>query len=284
MSTESVSCQGRASATDSHRGTEHSQLPESLRVGPDKKRRGKTGCLCCRARRKKCDERRPICVGCERNFLVCSWPPLPTAPRRRRRVITSPTRNATRNDEAHSESPGHGSVTPNHEVGTSNRIVSRPPIRLAPPLRNTSILLKQPMQQQLYQHYLRKTAHSISSFHDHTNPFITYILPIAESDDMVLQAILALSGAQLSNQTSTSRDMKVIASTHYTLALRGLKFGITEYTNGQEVVIPLLSATLLMCLVEVWILDPLLKDSLPANTFEICRQCKEHVTKMCFAI
>lgn len=36
--------------------------------------RTKSGCFTCRARRKKCDERRPVCLGCERNTLACDWP------------------------------------------------------------------------------------------------------------------------------------------------------------------------------------------------------------------
>lgn len=37
--------------------------------------RVRTGCLTCRRRKKKCDETRPICAGCQRNDLRCQWPP-----------------------------------------------------------------------------------------------------------------------------------------------------------------------------------------------------------------
>lgn len=37
-------------------------------------RRSKSGCLTCRNRKKKCDELRPSCQGCKRNFLKCVWP------------------------------------------------------------------------------------------------------------------------------------------------------------------------------------------------------------------
>lgn len=47
--------------------------------------RVRTGCLTCRARKKKCDEGKPICMGCIRNQLQCRWlddqqtrPPPPT--------------------------------------------------------------------------------------------------------------------------------------------------------------------------------------------------------------
>lgn len=36
--------------------------------------RTKTGCLCCRRRKKKCDELKPGCSGCLRNNLKCVYP------------------------------------------------------------------------------------------------------------------------------------------------------------------------------------------------------------------
>ncbi|RYP06120.1 hypothetical protein DL764_003342 [Monosporascus ibericus] len=35
--------------------------------------RVRTGCLTCRARKKKCDESKPACSGCKRNRLACRW-------------------------------------------------------------------------------------------------------------------------------------------------------------------------------------------------------------------
>ncbi|KAH7115461.1 fungal-specific transcription factor domain-containing protein [Dactylonectria estremocensis] len=36
--------------------------------------RFKTGCLCCRLRKKKCPEEKPICTSCKKLGLPCSWP------------------------------------------------------------------------------------------------------------------------------------------------------------------------------------------------------------------
>lgn len=41
--------------------------------GPPKTR-SKNGCLTCRKRKKKCDEKGPVCSGCERNYIKCVWP------------------------------------------------------------------------------------------------------------------------------------------------------------------------------------------------------------------
>ncbi|RYP70062.1 hypothetical protein DL771_005679 [Monosporascus sp. 5C6A] len=35
--------------------------------------RVRTGCFTCRARKKKCDESKPVCSGCKRNKLACRW-------------------------------------------------------------------------------------------------------------------------------------------------------------------------------------------------------------------
>lgn len=36
--------------------------------------RSRTGCFTCRRRKKKCSEEKPICIGCKRNKLGCTWP------------------------------------------------------------------------------------------------------------------------------------------------------------------------------------------------------------------
>ncbi|KAH6962468.1 fungal-specific transcription factor domain-containing protein [Ilyonectria sp. MPI-CAGE-AT-0026] len=58
--------------------------------------RVRTGCLSCRWRRKKCDERKPICRGCERNKLTCQWPHPNDIPRRRRHNTTLQAPRASR--------------------------------------------------------------------------------------------------------------------------------------------------------------------------------------------
>ncbi|CAK7232650.1 hypothetical protein SCUCBS95973_008330 [Sporothrix curviconia] len=40
---------------------------------PRKRRRARTGCLTCRARRVKCDETHPQCTNCANRFVECTW-------------------------------------------------------------------------------------------------------------------------------------------------------------------------------------------------------------------
>lgn len=42
------------------------------------KSRTKTGCFTCRKRKKKCDEKGPVCSACARNMFQCCWPQNPT--------------------------------------------------------------------------------------------------------------------------------------------------------------------------------------------------------------
>lgn len=51
-------------------------VPKKARAvfsGPPKTR-SRNGCLTCRKRKKKCDEKGPVCSGCERNYIKCVWP------------------------------------------------------------------------------------------------------------------------------------------------------------------------------------------------------------------
>ncbi|ODV96565.1 hypothetical protein PACTADRAFT_48398, partial [Pachysolen tannophilus NRRL Y-2460] len=56
------------------RSHDHESMIEGKVHKKAKITRSKNGCLCCRRRRKKCDEIHPKCGGCTRNFLDCCWP------------------------------------------------------------------------------------------------------------------------------------------------------------------------------------------------------------------
>ncbi|KAL7949056.1 hypothetical protein V8C42DRAFT_236162 [Trichoderma barbatum] len=47
-----------------------------IRNIPDDKRRVRTGCLSCRKRRRKCDERKPQCGSCQERNVACKYPDL----------------------------------------------------------------------------------------------------------------------------------------------------------------------------------------------------------------
>ena len=91
----------------------------------------------------------------------------------------------------------------------------------------------------------------LSATNGDQNPFENILLSIAASSDMVLQAVLALSGMHLSGEKST--ELVVATHEHYALALRGLKYGLTKFVNGKtELALELTVTTLLFCFLEVW--------------------------------
>ncbi|RDW57250.1 hypothetical protein BP5796_12700 [Coleophoma crateriformis] len=102
----------------------------------------------------------------------------------------------------------------------------------------------------LFQHYVEITARLLPVTIWMKNPFIAYILPIAQSDDMVMQGLLALSGAHLC-YSSASAEITLAAGTHYSLALRSIKQALPGVMKGQRTnILHLLLTTLLLCQVE----------------------------------
>ncbi|KXH26729.1 hypothetical protein CSIM01_12426 [Colletotrichum simmondsii] len=71
-----------------------SPRPRTTRAGPIF--RVRTGCLTCRGRKKKCDETKPCCRGCQRNGFDCQWP----APATARSRDPAPDRAASSSDAA----------------------------------------------------------------------------------------------------------------------------------------------------------------------------------------
>ena len=218
--------------------------------------RTKTGCISCRRRRKKCDERKPTCLACERNFLICGWLDA------RMNETSSPLR------QTHSDAPcGNAAADLSSCSGFQNQYIDG---NLTLPQTATSddksgalnnVLHKPPKNQVLehlssesrvlLEHYFYRTADVMSPYRGDTNPFIYQFMPIAMSHDLVLQSLLALSGLHHREHSPTS----VMATTwsHYGQTLKALKYGLTGQASGAECfnVMPLLAATLMLVFIEV---------------------------------
>ncbi|EXJ80882.1 hypothetical protein A1O3_07169 [Capronia epimyces CBS 606.96] len=239
-----------------------------------KHRRTRAGCLCCRLRKKKCDERMPTCQACERNYLICTWPPPKPSRKRGSHSAGDGGGNDSRNPAA--LSPGNstqGSSTLDinedrrrNNDDLNNRAFSVNPalssrLVVSPSLQAMNMVLASPSHGVLYQHYLKRTANAVSAWQDQTNPFIRFMMPMAVSDDLLFQSIMALSGAHFSQQPHASVEAKSWASTHETLAIRGLKFRLTRQAAGQDDALALLATTLVLCLLET------MKGSSNSNAF-----------------
>lgn len=115
----------------------------------------------------------------------------------------------------------------------------------------SQLILQDPTSKMLYEHYVSKTANGCSGWQDDRNPFITQILSLAMSNDLVLQSVLALSGVHYCNNSS-NETASLVTWTHYARAISGLKYGVTKHVTGVATdPLPLLAATLLLCFIEV---------------------------------
>lgn len=251
--------------------------------------RTKSGCLTCRARRKKCDERKPICSGCARNFIHCKWPgilvlnsgPQACKPRRKDAVNdgcldckppgqrdspqsseNSPKADAFSIQEVSPTSdPRYAEAeTPSH-VGTENRhgemdnpesvIVWQPLAASFISPQRATLLTSSSLV--LLQHYMESTSTWLAAKPLSSNPFIAIVLPLASSDDLLMHALLALSGTHLTFRKGGHLEIQTATRAHYSLLLRNLRTIFADEALRDDVrrTSRLLLVLVVLCHVEV---------------------------------
>ncbi|KAJ4314140.1 hypothetical protein N0V94_006599 [Neodidymelliopsis sp. IMI 364377] len=134
--------------------------------------RSRTGCLTCRARRKRCDNRRPQCENCTRLNLSCEW-------QAQRKLIQETTSNS--------------SSSPESEI-----------VESVPSSLDSWDLLPgeaSAERQHLLQYYVEAFVPSVSVATTPTSFYTSLYMPWAFQIDGMLDAILALSSAQLARRT-----------------------------------------------------------------------------------
>ncbi|KAJ5885396.1 hypothetical protein N7495_009906 [Penicillium taxi] len=251
--------------------------------------RVRTGCWTCRRRKKKCDETRPICIGCTRNHLACSWPSIP-GPCSHEKEITpsnedkgSSLSHATDELEAfcNSASPAsrHSPASQRHSSvsssGSQSGIVkeldeSTPPEELnrwliIPPndqtaLSSNMVVASVPQtlsmlpgfdaeSHQLLSHYVSTTADIMANGSTPINPFLVQIVPLAFTSDILLQLVITQSAAHRAFRSHDESD--AVADVHYTKAIRMFRRGVSDFIDGKESnPLMLLIGALLMCFTE----------------------------------
>lgn len=226
----------------------------------DKIRRVKTGCLTCRSRRKKCDEKKPLCTGCIRNDLPCTWPTLiePVVPTKMLRQRWSRKEGLLPSIKPRKFSQNDRKVMISNYDNTARVPITFQlictvdvwPDSISLRLPNISGVFSQPFSRVLLQHYLHRTVDCLSCLDRSVTPFITDIMPIALSNNLVMQAVLALSGLHYTDTVSNA--LEDTTWTHYTQAVETLKVELGKYTAGESSdPLPLLVTTLLLCIGEV---------------------------------
>jgi transcriptional activator protein UGA3 len=153
--------------------------------------RSRTGCLTCRTRRKRCDNRGPQCANCIRLNLTCEW---------------QPQRNLVAESSPASKSPG-------------------PEVPVVSPLRSSldfwDVLpgdLDQPSEvKHMLQYYVEAYVPSVSVAVSATNYYTSLYMPWAFQINGMLDVILAISSAQLARRVvdpDRARHLKAISSKH----------------------------------------------------------------------
>lgn len=190
--------------------------------------RSKNGCLTCRTKRKKCDEVKPVCSSCTRTGQECVWP-----------SQESTSQRAILEDDSANEPLGTSGPSPDSAALQSKSRSSSP--RAAPTYGNLAYLSDN--SRPLYQQYLDVTAEMLTRGPClDGNPFIHYLLPLAATDSLVLDCILAIGGAHLTVNDTTStiqraRALEVETRGHYATVLSGLQ-KLLSYQTGQ-IVLPI---------------------------------------------
>ncbi|KAG4288578.1 hypothetical protein FPRO06_03400 [Fusarium proliferatum] len=199
--------------------------------------RSKNGCLTCRTKRKKCDEVKPICTACERSQQDCTWPRTEEKQQPDMQLSVNTTRASSSNPPQNVSLTAYG--VPSVQSGL--RAVATSSLRAAPAYGNIAYLSDN--SRRLYQHYVSVTAEMLTRGPSlDGNPFIQYLLPLASHDALVLNCVLAIGGAHVVvNDTSSShkgaRGLEVAARSHYANVLSGIQ-KLLYYRTGQTIYAP----------------------------------------------
>ncbi|KAJ5654333.1 hypothetical protein N7490_001336 [Penicillium lividum] len=191
--------------------------------------RSRFGCLSCRRRKKKCDERKPTCTACLRNSLGCLWPDSSPQAILTLRLQALNTRN---------ELDARALVFGEHPNFPTRSIPSCPSHFALPgsisPVAGTWRLLD---------HYLKDTANRLACLQDSKNPFLHTLLPAALNDELLMNSILALSGVHMMQRLpQLDQEMQILTWSSYNRAMKQLRvalstdfiFYLLEATRGTD--------------------------------------------------
>lgn len=219
------------------------------------KTRAKSGCLTCRRRRKKCDERKPTCSNCVKWHVPCNWPSFhvieasSTAtqdlfrPRKARKPQKQPSSVAGRS-HTWTDSP---------ESFDSPACVEHTISGILPAATTTLYPKDQSLSWLLLEYFVCEGSKGMSGRVPADDPFVRLVLQLSQSDKLIWSAVLALSGSRMSIvcPLPAFEDATLY---HYSDTLvqlqEALGHGQWPPHTGEEM-IRLLAASILLCHEEV---------------------------------
>lgn len=262
--------------------------------------RERTGCLTCRARKKKCEQQRPICRGCERNGFLCEWPVINRVPQRQKKTSN---RNTTSRCMGQCQSGSSSSQEPqltDLEMEVPSPDVSMvllaqdtpstcddsdaPAASDSPDSNPSTELSETPIRTEistifdgsrlalsktfspsetgrvwelcgedgfhLLGHYLTRTSITMSGGFQKENPFLSHVMPMALSSDLVMQLVLTVSA--MHRAVAMPADLAVRSQSYYHEALARFRNAIGDYIHdGGAKRMALAVGSLVLCFTEV---------------------------------
>lgn len=170
--------------------------------------RSKTGCQQCRRRKRKCDERHPLCTGCVERSLPCQWT----------RETPSCPRIATRRSRYNKD------FAVPQEMRSLTTIFSLPTISV---------------KERLLSHFLAYSPLWLTVGGDvRRSTLFSLVMPVVERSPLVLDCVLALSAGDLSKYESTSSDLASVANCFYGQALSGVRLALSRESISADSVEP----------------------------------------------
>lgn len=188
--------------------------------------RSKSGCLVCRRQHKKCDERRPECSRCLVMGKTCQWSrssarrePDPELDRSHsfHDAASPPTQDSLvdANPDGDQFSP-----IPTLDEGTK---ISGQGLRLtAPPS-----FFMDSVSSMFLAYFAAETSGYLTTVEPEKNPFLTHMLPLAFSDELILHSLLALGGTHLERKNS-SPEINACVCQHYEQVIHRLRDTISR--------------------------------------------------------
>ncbi|KAF3798174.1 Transcriptional activator protein UGA3 [Colletotrichum gloeosporioides] len=259
----------RNSSITRHNGSVYDQPNHSAMLQQStptsKGRRSSAGCIGCRLRCKKCSEEKPHCTNCLRNAILCTWPEVGNREHAQLLRRTNPTRGRSRSSKSgrtitdsrvvwlqsaavvSKDDQGDHERTLTEILGSLRRSIDLDFVSSRGPMRA-------PESRSLFHHYVHRTNKVMAVCQGNKNPFLAELIPMAMSNDLILHALLPLSGVHQADLSGFPVDH--LTWVHYGQAIQCQKFGLTLMAQGdKEPLVPLLVTAIILCATETFRLN-----------------------------
>ncbi|KAK6383859.1 hypothetical protein LTS17_003151 [Exophiala oligosperma] len=266
-----VSCEPNLVGGDGDTGRRSTSKPVKIT-------RTQTGCLSCKKRKRKCDESRPKCGDCRRLCLNCTYIDPPIGSKRVTPTYKNSSQSPSVGNDDTTERSSYEENLFNFDADSLNDVADSiswqdvtevwplvpqsqmavyssdtgstpsPDPALSLLMLSTAPDIATDEDKSLLNHYMRIVAGVLSRRDDHrSNPYLSKILPMALSNRLVMDAVLALSANHWKKLQPTVWKRGTI---HQTNALQSLAKLLPHIER--ESADAALSATLLLCMIELF--------------------------------